>query len=285
VKLISHFDPWRSSICTCPSKLTFNPYTGCDHSCVYCYASSYVPNFSACRPKKDLFKKLVQEAEQLRGEIVSVANSSDPYPNLESTSGITRKCLEILSQSDCKILVVTKSNIVTRDADLLTKVPSTVALTITTHDDHVAKLLEPHAPSPTERIKAAENLVKKDIPISVRIDPVIPFINDKPKELLEMLSNIGVRHITSSTYKAKPDNWRRFERVFPEVAYKLENLYFEEGERIGGNRLLPMNIRLRLMKNIRDLATAHGLKFGVCREDLAGLNTATCDGSWLLSRD
>jgi DNA repair photolyase len=284
MKLISHFDPWRSSLCTCPPKLTFNPYTGCDHFCVYCYASGYIPNFSTCRPKKDLLVRLEREATQLRGETVSIANSSDPYPRLESTLGITRECLKILMKSDCKLQIITKSNIITRDADLLTEMPSAVALTITTDDDHIAKLLEPQAPPPTEHLKTAENLTRKGIPVSVRIDPVIPLVNDKPGKLVEMLSDIGVKHITSSTYKAKIDNWHRFESVFPQVAHKLKVQYFDKGERIGGNLLFPKSLRLELMKNIRDLANDHGLKFGVCREDLTELNTAPCDGSWLLSQ-
>lgn len=214
-----------------------------------------------------------------------MANSSDPYPYMESKSKITRKCLEILSESDCRIQIVTKSDLVARDADLLAKIPSTVALTITTNDDHMAKLLEPKAPSPTKRLEAAEYLINKGIPVSVRIDPIIPFVNDKQDELIEKLSDIGVKHITSSTYKAKTDNWGRLAKVFPEVTRKLESLYLDEGEIIGKNRLLPKDMRLQLMKEIRDVATAMGLKFGVCREGLAELNTAPCDGSWLVLKE
>jgi hypothetical protein len=89
--------------------------------------------------------------------------------------------------------------------------------------------------------------------------------------------------VTSSTYKVKPDNWRRFSAAMPAVAEKLKPLYFKQGEKIGGNTLLPRDLRFKLMKNIRDLATAKGMKFGVCREGLAELNTAACDGSWLLN--
>jgi len=99
--LISAFHPWRSNLCTCPPKLTLNPYTGCDHTCVYCYASSYVSKFFSCRPKKDLIPRLKREAVKLKGELVSIANSSDPYPNCEAETGLTRKCLEILSQHNC----------------------------------------------------------------------------------------------------------------------------------------------------------------------------------------
>jgi len=285
VPLISRFDPWRSGLCTCPPKLTFNPYTGCDHQCIYCYASSYIPSFNDCRPKKDQLSALKREAAKLNGETISIANSSDPYPRAEASAGLTRRCLEILAESNCKIQIITKSNIVVRDDDLLSKVPSTVALTITTDDDNLAKLIEPYAPLPSQRLRAAQDLIKAGIPVSVRIDPIIPFVNDEPQKLIATLASIGVKHLTCSTYKAKADNWMRLAQAMPKVAEKLKPLYFQQGEKIGGNTLLPKELRFKLLKNVRDLAVANNMKFGVCREGLAQLNTAPCDGSWLIPKE
>jgi DNA repair photolyase len=204
---------------------------------------------------------------------------------MEATLGLTRRCLEIFAESNCRIQIITKSNLVIRDINLLSRVPSTVALTITTDNAKVAKLLEPYAPSPDARLRAAKVLVKEGIPVSVRIDPVIPFVNDQPEELVATLAAIGVRHVTSSTYKIKSDNWRRFSAVSPDVAEKLKRFYFKEGERIGGNILLPRDFRFKLLKNIRDLTMANGMEFGVCREGLTRLNTAACDASWLLNTE
>jgi len=282
VNLIKPFDPWHSKLCTCPPKLTFNPYSGCDHACVYCYASSYIPKFFRCRPKKDLIPRLKREAAKLRGEIISIANSSDPYPNLEAKTGLTRKCLEILSQQNCKIQIITKSNLVTRDIDLLRNVPSMVSLTITTDNDNIAKLIEPHAPPPSERLKAAEILIQKEIPTSARIDPIIPFVNDKPENLIKTLASIGVKHVTGSTYKVKLDNWQRLSKAMPKTAEKLKPLYFEKGEKTSRYIYLPRDLRLKLMKTMGAIAEKYGMKFGTCREDLGYLNTAVCDGSWLL---
>jgi len=284
VPLISKFDPWQSGLCTCPPKLTFNPYTGCDHGCVYCYASSYVPNFRSCRPKKDLLARLRREAARLKGETISLCNSSDPYPRLETSERMTLGCLEILAKSNCRIQIITKSNLVARDADLLRKVPSTVALTITTLDDALAKIVEPFAPPPSLRIRAAEDLVQAGVPVSVRIDPIIPFVNDEPERLVKELASVGVRHLTCSTYKAKPDNWRCLSETLPAAAEKLKPLYFQQGEKAGGNTLLPREFRFKILKGMRDLALAQGMAFGVCREGLAELNTAPCDGSWLLPK-
>lgn len=284
MSLITEFDPWRSALCTCPSKLTFNPYTGCDHTCAYCYASRYVPRFFSCRPKKDLIPRLKREASKLKGEIVSISNSSDPYPNVEAKTGLMRECLEILSRSNCRIQIITKSDLVVRDVDLLKKVPSMVSMTVTTENDDVAKRIEPNAPPPSERMKAMKTLITEGIPTSARIDPIIPFINDDPEKLIRRLASTGVKHVTTSTYKAKPDNWKRLNEALPETAEKLESFYFREGESIAGYRFLSRDLRLGLMKRIGTLTEKNGMKFGTCREGLSYLNTGTCDGSWLMEK-
>jgi len=201
---------------------------------------------------------------------------------LEAETGLTRKCLAILVQSNCRIQIITKSTLVTRDIDLLSKAPCTVAVTITTDNEDLAKLIEPHAPSPAERLKTVETLIRKGIPVSVRIDPVIPSVNDNPKSLIATLASIGVKHVTSSTYKIKRDNWQRFAVAMPETAEKLRLLYFSEGEKVGGCTLLPKAFRFKLMSSVRSVALENGVKFGVCRENLSQLNTASCDASWLL---
>ncbi len=280
--LLSSFDPWRSSLCTCPAKLTFNPYTGCTHDCLYCYATSYVKDHHNCHPKKDFLQMLRREAAKLNGETISLSNSSDPYPRVEASEGLMRRCLEVLSESNCRIQIITKSDLVTRDDDLLQKVPSTVAFTITTLDDELARVLEPHAPAPSKRIRAAQDLTKAGIPVSVRIDPLIPGLNDQPQKLITELAAVGVKHITASTYKAKPDNWVRLAKAFPKEMETIKPLYFSEGERAGGNVLLPKEYRFKLLKSVRDSVEAQGMRFGVCREGLPHLNTAACDGSWLM---
>jgi DNA repair photolyase len=279
--LINPFDPWKSKLCTCPDKLTFNPYTGCDHGCLYCYASSYIPHFYDCRPKKDLIPRLKEETGRLNGELVSISNSSDPYPQLDRKTGLTRRCLEILAENSCRLQIVTKSDLVVRDIDVLREVPCVVSVTVLSVDDGFSKRLEPGAPVSSRRLKAIEKLVVKGIPTTVRIDPIIPFLNDDMAELVEAVADLGVRHITSSSYKVKPDNWNRFSQRFPGVAEKLRPLYFEKGERIGRSTYLPRHMRFSLLKKMKELAEGNNLKFGCCREGFS-LNSAVCDGSWAI---
>jgi DNA repair photolyase len=158
-----------------------------------------------------------------------------------------------------------------------------VSLTITTDDDNIAKLIEPHAPPPSERLEAAKTLIEKEIPTSARIDPIIPFVNDNPENLVKTLAKIGIKHVTASTYKVKLDNWQRLSKAMPETAQRLKPLYFEQGEKTGRYIYLPTNLRLKLMKTARATTQKYNMKFGTCRETLEYLNTAICDGSWLLS--
>jgi len=227
--------------------------------------------------------RLRKEADRLSGELLSVSNSSDPYPTLEAELKLTRHCLKILSDSRCRLQVITKSPLVTRDIDLLKKIPSAVSLTITTDSDSLAKLLEPSASPSSERLKAAAALLENEVPVCVRIDPLIPYVNDEPETLVKTLASLGVKHITCSTFKVRPDAWKRFSRVFPSVAEKLRPLYFELGEWKMGYRYMPKAARLQLLNKVKVLAAKYGLRFGTCREGLEGLNTAVCDGSWLLN--
>jgi DNA repair photolyase len=211
-----------------------------------------------------------------------MSSSSDPYPTVESELGLTRQCLKIVSESSCRLQVFTKSDIVARDADLLQEISCSVALTITTDNDQLAGIIEPKAPPPSKRLKAIETLIAHEVPVIVRVDPIIPTLNDNQTELICTLAAMGVKHITSSTYKVKADNWMRLAQALPETAEKLRPLYYEKGETSAGSRLLPKELRFKLMKNIRELAVANRLGFGVCREGLSELNTAQCDGSWLM---
>jgi len=231
-----------------------------------------------------LLKRLRREAAKLNGEVVSLSNSSDPYPRIEAEPGLTRECLKILVSSNCRIQIITKSTIVERDVDVLKKALVTVAMTVTTLDDDLASRIEPCAPSPSARLKTVEVLINEGVPVSVRIDPIFPLLNDDAAELVASAATLGVQHVTASTYKAKPDNWRRFAAVMPDIAKKLKPLYWTQGERSGGCLLLPLDFRLKLLSEIRHLVLERGMQFGVCREGLSQLNTAACDGSWLPSR-
>ncbi|AGB05247.1 DNA repair photolyase [Aciduliprofundum sp. MAR08-339] len=280
------FDPWNFPLCTCPKKYTVDPYTGCEHRCIYCYITSYIRNPWKVRPKRDFLRLFERDLKNAKLKLpISMSNSSDPYPKVERELRITRGALNLTRRYDFSLLMLTKSDIVVRDIDVLENIRSVVAITITTLDENLANKLEPMAPSPERRLRALEKLRGAGIKTIVRLDPVIPGINDNEEEIREMVrvfADIGVRQIISSTYKVKPDNFRRVAGVFKDQAERLHRIYYENGEMVRGIRYAPRDLRLKILKRIRDASLKYGLDFSVCREGLP-LNTAsTCDGSHML---
>ena len=215
--------------------------------------------------------------------LISMSNSSDPYTPMEARLGLTRACLKEFVNHRIRLLIITKGVIVLRDIDLLKRLRCAVTMTITTLDKALSKRLEPHAPTPNMRLNALSTLSANDIPVGMRLDPIIPFLNDdRIEELLKEAKNAGVRHIVASTFKPRYDSWRRMADEFPEEMDKLGRL-FRVGERIGRSWYLPREFRFKLMKNVAEICKRLGLTFACCREGFPQLHTAkTCDGSHLI---
>jgi DNA repair photolyase len=282
--ILQPFDPWKSQLCTCPAKLSLNPYTGCPHGCLYCYASSYIPRFAECRPKVDLLKRLAREAAKVKpGTLVALSNSSDPYPPQEKELQLSRGCLQILKERGLCVQVVTKSHLVAQDAELLADMRACVAITVTTLQDSICRRLEPGAPLPAKRLDAMTKLAKKGVAVSARIDPIIPGINDvEIEQLVAAVSRAGAGHITSSTYKARPGNMNKIISAFPEEGAALESL-FARGGKVAGSCYLPAETRRDLMQRGKESAEREGVTFSTCREGWATVPGTNCDGSHLLS--
>ncbi|MEM1981008.1 MAG: radical SAM protein [Candidatus Hadarchaeales archaeon] len=283
MELLREFDPWRDPLCTCPPKLSLNPYTGCSHACLYCYITSYIPRGFECRPKKDLLRRLEREVEKLEGRpLISMCNSSDPYPPMERELLLTRGCLERLV-GRARVLLVTKSDLVVRDLDLLSRLPCAVSMTLTTLKPELARRLEPGAPSPEERLKALGKLCDAGVPVSVRLDPIIPGLNEAEiQTIVEAAASAGVKHVTSSTFKPRADSWERMGRGFPNLFPYLRELY-SKGERRKRSLYLPSEMRRELMERVREACLSLGLTFSTCREGFPELQTSeSCDGSHLI---
>ncbi len=288
LSVIRLFDPWKSPLCTCPLKLTLNPYTGCGHGCLYCYARSYIPNFSSPKPKKNLVRRLVKDLSRVPSNmLLELSASSDPYTPPEARLGLTRRVLELISRfrgCDLRLLIVTKSDLVVRDIDLLKDLRAAVAITITTLSSELASIIEPNAPDPERRLRAVKELSRAKVPVIVRIDPIIPFINDSYSELRDLVravSELGAVQVISSTYKARADSLRRLVKALPKVGSKLRDAYVLFGEKKHGSIYLSIDARIKYMMLMKNLCEELGLAFTTCREGLSYLNTPGiyCDGS------
>ncbi len=272
------FDPWKSKLCTCRPKYSFNPYTGCSHGCVYCYAT-YIPNFYTLRKKERVVSRLEKDLRKANPSIpVSMSNSSDPYPPVEKREEITRKCIELMKDYGVKLLVVTKSDIVARDAKLLSEMNCCVSVTITTF--RFFSLLEPKAPSPHQRIEAMRVLKDHSIPVVLRLDPVIPFLTEgEVREIIERCEFVD--HVVTSTLKLRQDSFRRVVKAVPELEGQYRKLYFELGKKVGNSYYIPEAERVRILKKVESVCDEFGISCAFCREGIP-FKAESCDGQHLL---
>ncbi|NPA04768.1 MAG: radical SAM protein [Crenarchaeota archaeon] len=286
LQVVRRFDPWSSPLCTCPPKYSLQPYTGCSHYCLYCYATSYIGRRPST-PKKHLIERLRRDLRRLpEGSLIELSTSSDPYPPVEERLRLTRTCLELILGKGFRVLITTKGSLVARDAELLSRGSAAVMITITTMDSGLASRLEPGAPPPRDRVEALRRLAEAGVPVGVRLDPILPGLNDDEdsiREVLEAVREAGAVTVTCSTYKARPDNLRRVVDAFPELAERYRRLYREEGSWIHGYWYLPQRLRRIILERARRIALSLGLGFATCREGFSYMNTAgSCDGSHLI---
>jgi DNA repair photolyase len=186
---------------------SLNPYRGCEHGCIYCYARpshAYVglsPGLdfeTKLLFKPDLPELLEKELSKPGYECAPVAlgANTDPYQPVERTLGITRRTLEVLERFGHPVTIVTKSATVLRDLDILTRLAERdlvhVCLSVTTLDLKLARLMEPRAASPLKRLEAIAALAAAGIPTAVLVAPIIPGLNDMEIErILEMAARAG----------------------------------------------------------------------------------------------
>lgn len=188
--------------------LGLNPYRGCEHGCVYCYARP-THSYLNLSPGLDFETKLVAKrniAEVLRGELLrpgyvpellAVGTVTDAYQPVEREHRLTRQVLEVLSEARHPLAVVTKGSGVERDLDLLAPMGrqrlAAVFVTITTLDAKLARILEPRAAAPHRRLRTIRTLAEAGVPTGVSVSPQIPFINDDMERVLEAAYEAGAQ--------------------------------------------------------------------------------------------
>ena len=179
--------------------LSVNPYRGCEHGCIYCYARpnhAYVGLSPGLDFETRLFAK-VNAPELFATELaragyqcepINIGSVTDPYQPVERQYRITRQLLEIALERRQPVTLITKGSLVERDMDLLAELArlnlAGVFLTVTTLDADVARRLEPRASAPWRRLESVRRLAAAGIPVGVSIGPIIPFINDHEIETL-----------------------------------------------------------------------------------------------------
>jgi DNA repair photolyase len=172
---------------------TLNPYRGCEHGCIYCYArptheylglSAGIDFETKIFAKPDAPRLLMEKLQSPSWvpKVIFLSGVTDPYQPIERKLKITRGCLEVLADFCNPVSFITKNHLVTRDIDLLTQLAekdcASVNMSITTLDRYLARNMEPRASTPGLRLRAIETLAKAGIPVSVMIGPVLPGLTE-----------------------------------------------------------------------------------------------------------
>jgi DNA repair photolyase len=231
-----------------PFSWTINPYRGCEIGCTYCYARYTHGFFDFHRwqdfEEKIFIKRRAAEALErklrrtdLTGQPIAIGTATDPYQPAERHFGVTRSLLEVFQQVEgLEISITTKSPLILRDMDLLTALDRqhsmTLQVSITTLDPALAKSLEPHAPSPSARLKTIRRLADEGLATSVFCMPLMPGINDGISVLQPLLTaarEAGAFEIVAEPLFLRPAARARFfpwlRDEFPELCPLYERLY------------------------------------------------------------
>jgi DNA repair photolyase len=188
---------------------SINPYRGCEHGCVYCFARP-THAYLGLSPGLDFESKLFvkpEAAELLAKElaspnytprVIAIGTNTDPYQPIERRYKVMRRILEVLDRAGHPVGIVTKSALVLRDLDILARMAernlAKVALSITTLDPELARKMEPRAAAPLRRLETLRALAQAGVPTTVMVAPIIPALNDSEIErILDRAQAVGVR--------------------------------------------------------------------------------------------
>jgi len=243
------------------SDYVINPYVGCQHGCIYCYAR-FMKRFTNHKEKWGEFidvkmnsPDLIPKTSSYKGRTVCISSVTDPYQAIEKKYGLMRGILEKLVPLQPKLCILTKSDLITRDIDLIKRMKSCKAgLSISVNDDRIRKEVEPFAPSIEKRTEALKELKKAGIRTFVFISPMFPELTDwktivrKTEKYADEMwfENLNVRGYNWNDIR----KWLKSKH--PELLKKYEEVYFTKNGYWNG-----------IEKEIRQYCRERGIKHSV----------------------
>ena len=235
-----------------------NPYRGCEHGCVYCYARPS-HSYLGLSPGLDFETKIIAkrnlaavltrelEARSYVPKLIALGTVTDGYQPVERELKITRQALEVLHKCHHPVAIVTKGSGVERDLDLLAPMAArgqaSVYVTITSLDGALTRKLEPRAAAPHRRLRTIRTLADAGVPVGVSVAPQIPFINDDMEHVLEAAWEAGARHAFYTVLR---------------LPWELNPLFQEWLGLHYPDRAARVLARVRELHNIDDEAARHG---------------------------
>jgi DNA repair photolyase len=263
-----------------PFDWTINPYRGCEFGCKYCYArytheymeidggeferKIFVKQDAAVVLARDISQKYSYESkadDYAQSEHIAIGTATDPYQPAEKEYGVTRACLEELAKREgLSISVITKSNQIVGDLDVLKRIAAksalTVNITVTTLRARLARLLEPRAPRPDLRLAAVKQLREAGLCVGVSASPLLPGINDGELEAVaEASKEAGAQWFFSGVLFLMPASARQFlpfiREKFPKLAKQYEQWYSKNG-------YAPEEYRVKISERVRKIRAKFG---------------------------
>ncbi len=248
-------------------KYNMNLYRGCQHQCIYCDSRSEcygIENFADILVKVNAIDLLDQELPRKRVKgTIGTGSMNDPYMPIEKRYCLTRRALERIARYGFGVHVITKSDLVLRDLDLLReirRVHALVSFTITTTDDALARKLEPGAPPPSARLRAMQTLAQQGILTGVSMMPILPFLEDSLENVIAIVEGAvesGAAYIVPWFGMSMRDRQRDYyytqlDRLFPGLRQKYERRFGERYE-------CPANHADQLCARFQQLCQQHHL--------------------------
>jgi DNA repair photolyase len=219
-----------------------NPYRGCAHACIYCYAPAVIHWDKGkwgklVEVKINLPRILSKELRAKKKGVVGLGTVTDPYQPAEKKYELTRSCLELLLMHDLPVCIQTKSSLVLRDVDLLKEFSNMeVGITLTTLDDRVREKMEPFASSVDERLHALSELRENGIKTWVFLGPLMPHITDV-EALVHAIAAVKPDYVLVDRLRLKEGVWERvrgfIQEFRPELANEYERIFQGCGEYYG----------------------------------------------------
>ena len=214
---------------------SLNPYRGCQHNCAYCY----VPNVlriprsewgGFVEVRKNMPLVLAKELKNKKPGVVGISTVTDPYQPIEKKYNLTRYCLEQLLIHDFPICIQTKSSLVIRDIDLISKFSkSEVMVSIGTINDDERKTLEPGSSSINDRLEVLKKFSEIGVKTSVFFGPIYPTIKTKDIDLIvDTFVGYGASEITIDKFNLKPGIYENIQKYFPNTKLELKSKIYCE---------------------------------------------------------
>ncbi len=226
-----------------PYKYDINVYRGCSHRCVYCYAQyshEYIGGgsfFGDIYAKTNVAHVLKNELMTFKSQTVNLGGVCDSYQHAERDMKLMPEVLKELEKHNIPIVLSTKSTLILRDIELIKKMDAHIAFTVTTMNETVAKLIEPGAPTPKERIAAAAEFARNGVKTGIHMMPIIPYLTssaDSLEAVYRAAKNAGAGYVLAGALNLKGSTRQGFfdsvKTAFPSEHSRIYGLYRDREE-------------------------------------------------------